>query len=187
MLAVASHDDGVVVRPERADDVASIRIVVDEAFAPDRTVGPLVEAIRASDRFVPSLSQVAADRDGVVVGHVMLSHADVVGADDVAREVLTLSPVSVTPSWQRRGVGTRLCRAVLALAEEMGEPLVFVEGHPTYYPRFGFRLATELGIEIRLPSWAPKEAAMAKLLGARPGEITGRAVLPPAFDDVVEH
>lgn len=32
-------------------------------------------------------------------------------------------------------------------ADERGAPLVLVEGVPSYYPRFGFRSATELGLE----------------------------------------
>jgi putative acetyltransferase len=175
----------VSVRAERPDDGEAIRAVVDEAFAPDATVGPLVEAIRASPRFVPPLSLVAV-LDGRVVGHVMLSHVDVV--DDLGdhHEVLSLSPLSVSVPLQRQGIGGLLVTTALAAADLAREPLVVLEGHPTYYPRFGFEPASSVDIEIHLPSWAPPEAAMVRRLAAYDPEIRGLLVYPPAFDGVVE-
>jgi putative acetyltransferase len=178
--------DPVELREERPGDADAIRAVVDEAFAPDATVGPLVEAIRSSPRYVASLSLVAAQA-GRVVGHVMLSHADVEDTDGVCREVLVLSPLSVAVARQRSGIGGLLVTGALARADAAGEPLVTVEGHPAYYPRFGFLPAASLGIEFRLPSWAPPEAAMAMRLSGYSRTIHGRLVYPAAFDDVVEH
>jgi putative acetyltransferase len=37
-------------------------------------------------------------------------------------------------------------RAGLAACAARGEELVFVLGHPAYYPRFGFRLAAPIGL-----------------------------------------
>jgi putative acetyltransferase len=175
----------VSVRAERPGDVESIRAVVDEAFAPDETVGPLVDAIRASSRFVAALSLVAVVDDRVV-GHVLLSHVDVV--DDLGdhHEVLSLAPLSVSVPLQRTGIGSLLVTTALAAAEQAGEPLVVLEGHPTYYPRFGFEPASDVAIEIHLPSWAPPEAAMVKRLASYDPEIRGLLVYPPAFDGVVE-
>jgi putative acetyltransferase len=53
--------------------------------------------------------------------------------------------MSVAPERQRTGIGSGLIRGALRLADAHGEPLVL--GHTTYYPRFGFRPASELGIE----------------------------------------
>jgi len=179
----AAHPE-VRIRAERPDDSGAIRDVVAAAFAPDEAVAPLVEKIRASSRYVAALSLVAV-KDGAVVGHIMLSHADVVDESGAARQVLTLSPLAVAVSHQRTGIGGRLVAEALASADSMGEPLVVVEGHPDYYPRFGFTRAGDLEIEITLPEWAPPEAAMALGLSGHDPAIRGQLVYPPAFDDVV--
>jgi len=179
--------EGVTLREEHPGDAASIRSLVDDAFAPDATVGPLVEAIRASPRYVASLSLVAQDAAGAVVGFTMLSHVDLVGPDGVRREILSLSPLAVAPSAQGRGIGGALVRDALARATQTRESLVVLEGSPAYYPRFGFELAAAHGITINLPHWAPPEAAMAYLLPAHRAEVVGTVEYPPAFDEVVEH
>jgi putative acetyltransferase len=170
----------VVIEPETAADHDAIRTVVRAAFATHVEVADLVDLIRASPQFVPGLSLVAR-LDGGVVGHVMLSHAELEDEDGVRREVLTLSPLAVAPSHQGRGIGSALVPAGLAAAEAMGENLVMLEGSPRYYPRFGFRDCRTLGIRITLPDWAPPEAGMAYPLGAYDESLRGRLVYPPAF------
>lgn len=51
-----------------------------------------------------------------------------------------LRSVSIRPQVQRHGVGQRLIRAALALAEQRGAVQVFLltETAATYFPRFGF-------------------------------------------------
>jgi GNAT superfamily N-acetyltransferase len=59
--------------------------------------------------FLPELSLVATV-DGVVVGHVLLTAAVVVDELAVHHRVLVLSPMSVLPEQQRRGIGAALVR-----------------------------------------------------------------------------
>jgi putative acetyltransferase len=175
---------GVTIRPEEPADRAAIASVVTAAFGSDAEAR-LVDAIRASEHFVPALSLVAVS-DGRVVGHVMVSH---VGLHDgpTVRSVASLSPLAVAPELHGRGIGGALVRAVVARAEELGEPLVVLEGAPAYYGRFGFEPSTTHGIHIDLPSWAPPEAAQLVRLRAYDPAWRGRIVYPPAFDDVIEH
>ncbi len=118
----------VRIRPEADADRAAIRSVVGAAFG-SRVEPDLVEAIRASDRFVPELSLVA-EIDGEIVGHILVSYVDL--EPDSVR-VLQVAPLAVAPTRQRRGVGSALMRKALRLAEERGAPLVLVEGDPRYY------------------------------------------------------
>jgi putative acetyltransferase len=168
------------IRPECQDDHAAIRRVVRAAFDQHQSVADLVDLIRESPEFVPELSLVAC-HSGEVVGHVMLSHADLVDERGVRHRILTLSPLAVAPSLQRRDVGSALVPAGLAGAESMGEPLVVLQGSPDYYPRFGFRDCRTLGIEIDLPDWAPPEAGMAIPLSRYHPSLRGRLIEPPAF------
>ena len=136
----------------------------------------MVDAIRRSDRFVPELSLVA-ELEGAVVGHVMLSYVEL-GED--SRRVLELGPMSVAPEHQRNRIGSALVEEALRRADERGEPLVLVLGHPTYYPRFGFRPASELGLFPPDPR-IRDEAFMAIPLRSYDPTLRGRVVLPPMF------
>lgn len=171
--------EGVAIRPEREDDHPAIAAVVRAAFVrhPDE-VALFVERIRASEQFVPELALVAEDSSGVIA-HVMLSWVGVEGGS--RSQILNLTPMSVRPDRQRAGVGTRLIREALRRAEEAGEPAVFVEGIPGYYPRFGFERASALGFVPPNPQ-IPEEAFMVKRLPGFSPDLAGRIVYPPSFD-----
>ena len=141
---------GVVVRPETAADRGAVRAVVAAAFAEERVV-ELLDGLRCPPAWL-DLSLVA-EADGAVVGHVSLSRGWVDAPDEIV-EVLVLSPLSVRPDHQGRGVGGALVEAALATAAERGEPLVFLEGSPRYYPRFGFVPGESMGFSapsVRIP------------------------------------
>jgi putative acetyltransferase len=170
-----------VVRPEEPRDFTEIADVVRAAFGDHGTqVAAFVERIRASEQYVPELALVALDDSGVV-GHVMLSF---VGIENATREqLLVLTPMSVRPDRQRRGIGSSLIEAVLSRAEQAGEPAVLVEGIPAYYPRFGFERARALGFVA--PEETPDEAFMVKRLsGWQPG-LAGRVVYPASYEALV--
>ena len=171
--------DGVVIRPERDEDHPAIAEVVRAAFVrhPDE-VASFVEAIRASEEFIPELALVAEDSSGVIA-HVMLSWVGVEGGSRT--RILNLTPMSVRPDRQRMGVGTRLIWDALGRAEDAGEPAVMVEGIPGYYPRFGFEPAMALGFVSPNPG-IPDEAYMVKRLAGYSPDLAGRIVYPPAFD-----
>jgi putative acetyltransferase len=161
--------------PEDRDAIAAVTVV---AFGQQREAR-MVDAIRSSDAFVPELTLVA-ELEGEIVGHLMLSYVELEGS---ARRVLELGPMSVEPERQRRGIGSALVRQGLRRAEDRSEPLVLVLGHPTYYPRFGFRPASELGIAPPDPR-VPDDVFMAIALRAYDPALRGRVVFPPAFSSV---
>lgn len=180
----SSPPDDVEIRVEGPGDEPAIAEVVAAAFG-SKAEARLVEAIRGSPHYVPELSLVA-ERDGRVVGHVMISAAAL--RDGEARQrIATLSPLAVAPDEQGHGIGSALVRAVTAVAETRGEPLVVLEGSPSFYGRLGFEPAPAHGIEIDLPSWAPSEAAQVLLLSRYDRSIRGRVVYPPAFADAIDH
>jgi putative acetyltransferase len=163
----------VIVRAETPADHADIRRIIDVAFG-DTITGDIVDAIRASDRFVPDLSLVAVS-EGQSLGHVISSYVDLVPG---SRRVLQVGPLAVVPSRQRQGIGTALMQETIRLAEERGEPLLLIEGSPTYYGRFGFTRADEQGIEMPPESHGP-QFFMLRRLDAYDPSLRGRAVYPP--------
>jgi putative acetyltransferase len=165
----------VIIRPEKPDDHAAIRTVIDEAFG-DTITGDIVVAIRATDRFVPELSLVAVS-GGQTLGHVISSYVDVTAVPDTKR-LLQVGPLAVLPSHQRQGVGSALMQETIRIADEHGEPLLLIEGNPAYYGRFGFTRADEQGIEPPPEALAARYFMMRRL-AAYDESIRGRAVYPP--------
>ncbi len=163
------------IRREQPDDAEAVFAVIEAAFG-DRSVAEFAGRVRASTGHVRELALVA-EEEGEIVGHTMLSY---VAVEDDERKLLILTPMSVRPDRQRNGIGRRLVQAALAAADARNEPLVLVEGIPAYYPRFGFRSATELGLE-RPDERIPDDAWMAIPLSAYVPAIKGRVVYPSFF------
>jgi putative acetyltransferase len=163
----------VIVRRERPDDEPEIARVIDAAFG-DTETSDFTAQLRASPGYVPELTFVAEDEGGIV-GFTMLSY---VAVDE--RPVLILTPMAVRPDRQRQGVGAAVVRAAIAAADERGEPVLLVEGVPSYYPQFGFRSASALGLE-RPDERIPEAAWMALPLAAHDPALRGRVVYPAFF------
>ena len=172
----------ITIRAERADDIPAIRMVNDVAFGRPNEAR-LMDDLRESDAYVSGLSLVAEADGGPVVGHVLLTYADLVGDDGaVRRRVLSLAPLAVFPDRQGRGIGSALAEAGIAAAEALGEPLIVVLGHARYYPRFGFEPASRHGIVSPLP--VSDEVFMVRRLAAYDPELRGQIRYPSAFDSV---
>lgn len=165
----------MTIRAEAEADYRAIAEVTAAAFGQEDEAR-LVEAIRASEEFVPELTLVAED-GGRILGHVMFSYSALEGSDT---RLLQLSPLSVAPDRQSEGIGSALTHEALRLADERGEPLVLVLGHPTYYPRFGFRPAATLGLRAPNPEW-DGDAFMAVPLTAYDPSLRGRVTFAPPF------
>lgn len=169
----------MLVRRELAGDEASIRAVTAAAFAgPGEDVpveAPLVDWLRASPAWIPELSLVAVDPDGGVAGHVLCTRGTVAAA-----AVLALGPLSVRPDRQRSGVGQALMHAVLGAADALAEPMVALLGSTSYYPRFGFRLASEYGITPQRPEW--EEHFQVRTLTAYDPAVRGEFAYAEPFD-----
>jgi putative acetyltransferase len=150
--------------------------VVDAAFG-EEPVAELLDALRLSTAW-RDLSFVA-EQDGRVVGHVSYTRGWL-DAPDRLVEVLVLSPLSVLPAVQGTGVGSALVRRTLDLLRERQEPLVFLEGSPSYYGRLGFRPGVQHGFSA--PSTRIPPAAFQFVeLPSYQDWMTGALVYPDVF------
>jgi predicted N-acetyltransferase YhbS len=173
----------VIVRREQPTDHAAVRALHLAAFAVDPVSGApreaadvpeaqLVDVLREDAGFLPHLSLVALDADDVI-GHVIATRG---WLEPLGAPALGLGPLGVRPDVQRRGVGTVLVHALLAVAEACEEPVVALLGSPGYYRRFGFVPSTEVGITPPDPSWG--EHFQARRLTGRPVQGTFRYADP---------
>ncbi|QIE37902.1 N-acetyltransferase [Bacillus tropicus] len=149
----------VTIRQERQTDYRKTEEVVQQAFLneefSDKKEHALVKRIRECDAFIPELSIVAVDEE--IVGHIMLSKITI-EQDGASVDSLALAPVSVARGYQKKGIGGKLIVAALAKAKELGYGSVVVLGHPEYYPKFGFKKASEWN--IKAPFEVPEEVFM---------------------------
>lgn len=138
----------MLIRTEQVMDVPQIHAINRAAFD-SATEADIVDRLRSGAENVISL---VAEEDGEIVGHIMFSPVQLAGAAANVR-AMALAPMAVTPQRQRAGIGSALVRAGLKECQRLGIDAVFVVGHPTYYPRFGFKSASSVGFvcEFEVP------------------------------------
>ena len=91
--------------------------------------------------YIPGLC-LTAKEESALCGYILLSRAGI--ADS---EGLSLGPLAVRSSCQRRGIGRALVRSALEKVRDMGFEWVAVLGGD-YYRQFGFMDAADLGLVI---------------------------------------
>lgn len=115
----------------------------------------LVNDLLEDETAKPLLSLVA-EKDGKLVGHILFTTARL-QPENQETTIRILAPLAVSSDVQGEGIGGVLIREGLKQLAESGVDLVFVLGHPRYYPRFGFQTAGILGFEA--PYTIPSEHA----------------------------
>jgi putative acetyltransferase len=169
----------VEVRAEATGDRPAVRELHLAAFGADGlVVADLVDDLRDAVGRGEGLSLVAAEGDEIV-GHVMFTPS-LLDAPKRLLPVQVLSPIGVVPARQKQGVGTALIRRGLELLSERDVPLVFLEGSPRYYSRFGFEAGAAHG--FRKPSLRIPDAAFQVLrLATYEPWMTGTLVYSEVF------
>jgi putative acetyltransferase len=135
----------VLIRQESVADHDAIRSLTARAFAgpsfSDGTEPRVIDELRRANALVSSLVALVGEQ---IVGHVAFSPV----GPPALQGWFALGPVSVEPSFQRRGVGTQLVEAGLETLRARGAKGCVLVGDHRYYRRFGFSAA---------PAWAPPE------------------------------
>lgn len=125
------------VRLEKNSDIQDIHNTTIAAFldAPhtEHTEQFIVDALRDSGML--SVSIVAED-SSKIVGHVALSPVTI---SDGSRDWYGLGPISVVPTEQNKGIGSKLMHAALSELKNLKANGCVLLGDPNYYRRFGFK------------------------------------------------
>jgi putative acetyltransferase len=170
--------DDIGIRAATAADAEAVDEVIRAAFAgTEFGYQGEAELVRMIDADRDTLVSLVAERDGVIVGHVLFSRMDV-EADGAALSGAGLAPVSVAPEVQGQGIGDALIRAGLDTLRARGVAISFVLGHESYYPRFGY--SSDLAARFASPFAGPHFMAM-MLDSDAAWPLGGRADYAPAF------
>jgi predicted N-acetyltransferase YhbS len=157
------------VRRAAISDESTIRGVVGAAFGEKQgaEIGDLITALQSDATAIPCFSLVA-EIEGRLVGHVLFTSTHLRGVPEIRASIL--APLAVHPDFQRCGIGGRLIQEGLNELRQTHCALVFVLGHPAYYPRHGFVVAGRHG--FLAPHPIPAEHANAWMVRElRPGTI----------------
>jgi len=140
----------------------------------------LVDRLREN---CPDILSLVAIQDNRIVGHIAFSPVRI--EDDKAVDGMGLGPMAVLPEFQHQGIGSRMVQAGIEILENQGSPFIIVLGHPEYYPRFGFELASHSGIRSQ-GEGVPDEAFMILILNENAiSDIHGVARYSSEFDKAV--
>lgn len=153
----------IQIRSETDNDKTAVYDVNAAAFATE-TEAKLVDVLRESSS--EYISQVAVE-DQNVVGHIMFTPVTLEPFEDL--RLMGLAPMAVSPTLQRGGIGSELVKTGLLRCTESDVGAVAVLGHPQYYPRFGFRPASQWGIKSEYE--VPEEVFM--MMELSPGYLQG--------------
>ena len=140
--------NGMIVRQTCDRDLDIIITLHESAFGQDDEA-LLTADLLADPSAAPRLSLLAI-LDGQPAGHILCTRAVIAGAEDsIAASIL--APLAVAPEFQGRGLGGELIRNALRQLAEKKTDLVFVLGHPGYYPRFEFQPAGTCNLNAPFP------------------------------------
>lgn len=154
----------ITIRPEQPEDIEAIRHINQDAF-PSDAEADLVDALRKQ---VDTYISLVAERDKVIVGHIMFSPVTLKGEESYIR-MAGLAPMAVLSGYQNQGIGSALVKEGLQVCEEQGYQVIVVLGHPNFYPRFGFVPSVRFGLRSEYD--VPDEVFMVR--EARAGLLEG--------------
>jgi putative acetyltransferase len=166
------------IRKSTQSDLNDVLHVESQAFGNDKgsEIADLVKGLLSDPSAMPLLSLLAVNNERSI-GHILFTKARINNSNDTI-SVVILAPLAVVPEAQSLGVGGQLIEEGLRQLSETGVELVFVLGHPEYYPQHGFQPAGSLGFEAPYP--IPDEHANAwmvqELLPGVIGNVSGNLI-----------
>lgn len=164
------------IRPESSSDIPGINSLLKAAFNED-SESLLVQQLRVTSEFIDEFSWVL-ESPNQLLGYLLLSPIDI-QHDQSTIASLALAPMAVLPERQRQGLGGLLVNHAIEKAQSAEWGSIIVLGHPEYYPKFGFEVASKWGVTC--PFEVPDEVFMAIELA--PGSLSagGKVVYPAPF------
>ena len=150
----------LIIRTEQEHDEKEVAHILQQAFGGTDEV-LLVERLRKSG--IPLIALVA-EKDDTLVGYILFSPVTLENTS-VAISIAGLAPMAVLPTWQNKGIGSKLVEAGLEECNKVGYEAIVVLGHSQFYTRFGF--VSSVAHNIHSEYDVPPEVFMIKPLTER--------------------
>lgn len=163
----------IIIRNERKEDYREVEELTRKAFwnlsVPGCNEHYLAHIMREHEDFVPELDLVA-ELDHQIVGSIMYTKSILTDDSGNEKQILTFGPISILPTYQRRGYGKILMETSFQAAVSLGYEVIVIYGNPDNYVSSGFksckRYNISLGDEIYPAALLVKEL--------KPGVLDGR-------------
>lgn len=157
------------IRTSTESERKEILNIHNQAFGEEKgpVIAKLVDDLLNDETAMPILSLVAVENNKLV-GHILYTKA-IITQTEISLSAQILAPLAILPKEQNRGIGEKLINEGIKLLKALGTELVFVLGHPNYYPRCGFIPAGEQGFEAPYP--IPDEHAEAWMIQELNGDV----------------
>jgi predicted N-acetyltransferase YhbS len=168
----------ISIRQETNSDQTVITQIHNGAFC-RKEEGMLVNLLRINYAFESQLSLVA-DSGSDIIGHILLFPIFI--QTKLGRfPILSLGPIAVLPDFQELGIGGKLITQAHTIGKRLGYGASVVIGHPLYYPRFGYKIASLWGLSN--PWKIHNEAFMAiEFTEGYLNDKAGICIYPDAYD-----
>ncbi len=168
----------MLIRQAQAQDYSEVFTIAQSAFATaehsDGDEHELIKSLVQSSSFIPELSLVT-EIEGKIVGHILFTKIKIGNSAELA-----LAPLSVAPEFQKRGIGSKLILEGHKRAKDLGYNFCVVLGSEKYYPRFGYKKASDFGIQA--PFDVPDINFMAINLQGNTSKLEGIVEYDKAFN-----
>ena len=139
----------LVIRQIQEEDYEDVEKLTREAFWNIYRSGCsehlVVHNIHKEKSSIEELELVAL-YDNIIVGHIVYTKGYVDGVNNDT--FITFGPISVSPKFQNKQIGSKLIRISLQKAARIGYSAVFITGDENYYSRFLFEYASKYNIHL---------------------------------------
>jgi len=168
----------MIIRKALHSDLDNVLSVERAAFGSEEEANLVGELV--VDSSAKPMVSLLAFQENRAVGHILFTKARLEPKSTLSISIL--APLAVVPNAQNQGIGGKLINSGLQALSKSGVDLVFVLGHPTYYPRYGFKPANNLGFEAPYPVHAEAWMVRALRSGAT-GTFRGKVICADKLDD----
>jgi putative acetyltransferase len=139
----------IIMRNETEHDYRVVEEMTREAFwnlyFPGCNEHYLVHKMRNHTDFLKELDFVA-EYNGKVVGNIMYTKAWLIDELGTEMDIVSFGPLSVSPEYQRKGIGSELINHTKNIAIKNGVKAIVILGDPHNYCKHGFKSSKDLNI-----------------------------------------
>lgn len=142
-------EEKINIRLEKPSDFLQVENITREAFwnvyRPGCVEHWILHNLRKEAYFVKELDYVL-EVNKSMIAHIAYAKGYITTSNGIKREILLFGPVSVLPSYQKKGYGESLINFTIQKAKQLGYPAIVITGNPAYYKKFGFESASKYEI-----------------------------------------